>query len=149
MFVQTFAADNTASDLAMYLPTAFSVLLQTGEIEDPSCTYLLIRDHDEVVAYALVRAGSSSSHVHGDPQTELQRFYVDQRYHGIGLAHEMMQACVESAKASGARTFWLGVWERNTRAIRFYEKCGFATVGTQHFRLGRDLQTDRVMALQF
>ena len=58
-----------------------------------------------------------------------------------------MDAAVEAAAARGARTLWLGVWERNARAIAFYAKCGFADVGAQPFTLGADVQTDRVMAL--
>jgi ribosomal protein S18 acetylase RimI-like enzyme len=45
----------------------------------------------------------------------------------------------------GARTIWLGVWERNARAIAFYHKQGFVQAGTQRFLLGDDLQTDWVM----
>jgi nucleoside-diphosphate-sugar epimerase len=52
---------------------------------------------------------------------------------------------IDAARAAGARHLWLGVWERNPRARRFYEKCGFVDVGSQAFVLGSDPQTDRVM----
>jgi ribosomal protein S18 acetylase RimI-like enzyme len=42
---------------------------------------------------------------------------------------------------------WLGVWEENPRAIRFYDKCGFMPVGSQDFNLGAARQRDRVMVL--
>jgi ribosomal protein S18 acetylase RimI-like enzyme len=57
-----------------------------------------------------------------------------------------MAACIDATRARGAARLWLGVWERNARAIRFYQKHGFADIGTQVFRLGTDLQTDRVMS---
>jgi len=41
---------------------------------------------------------------------------------------------------------WLGVWERNARAIAFYRKQGFEVVGEQEFMLGADRQRDLVMA---
>jgi ribosomal protein S18 acetylase RimI-like enzyme len=41
---------------------------------------------------------------------------------------------------------WLDVWERNTRAIEFYEKQGFTIVGEQDFVLGSDVQRDLLMA---
>lgn len=41
---------------------------------------------------------------------------------------------------------WLGVWERNGRAISFYGKCGFRRVGAQEFRVGGELHRDLVMA---
>jgi ribosomal protein S18 acetylase RimI-like enzyme len=59
-----------------------------------------------------------------------------------------MKAVVGAADTRGADTLWLGVWERNLRTQAFYRKCGFEDVGQQGFRVGTDLQTDRVMALR-
>jgi GNAT superfamily N-acetyltransferase len=73
------------------------------------------------------------------------RFYIDARWHGTGAARLLMHAVDDEARRRGARAVWLGVWERNPRAIRFYEKCGFRDVGTQRFLLGTDVQRDRVM----
>ena len=58
-----------------------------------------------------------------------------------------MDAVRASARASGARVLWLGVWEHNPRAIAFYRKCGYIAVGSKTFDVGGDLQTDRVMRL--
>jgi ribosomal protein S18 acetylase RimI-like enzyme len=77
---------------------------------------------------------------------ELRRFYVDRSYQGRGVAQVLMRAAEDAARQLGGRTFWLGVWERNLRAIAFYAKCGFVDTGTQVFVLGSDVQTDRVMA---
>ncbi|MNF16430.1 Protease synthase and sporulation negative regulatory protein PAI 1 [compost metagenome] len=40
---------------------------------------------------------------------------------------------------------WLGVWEENKRALRFYEKNGFTVFDKHIFRLGNDEQTDLMM----
>jgi ribosomal protein S18 acetylase RimI-like enzyme len=56
-----------------------------------------------------------------------------------------MDRCVAEAERVGAAGLWLGVWEHNPRAIRFYEKAGFHDVGSHHFQLGSDAQTDRLM----
>jgi diamine N-acetyltransferase len=53
-----------------------------------------------------------------------------------------MDATLDAARTHGARTLWLGVWERNARAIAFYAKCGFARVGEHSFVLGDDIQRD-------
>ncbi len=41
----------------------------------------------------------------------------------------------------------MGVWERNTAAIGFYERLGFKPVGTKYFTVGNDRQDDVVMQL--
>ena len=56
-----------------------------------------------------------------------------------------MKGVLDTASSLGATRVWLGVWEKNARAIAFYAKCGFRDVGSQPFLLGSDLQTDRVM----
>jgi GNAT superfamily N-acetyltransferase len=76
---------------------------------------------------------------------EIWRFYVDRPWHGLGLAQTLMSAVRECAVQKGARTLWLGVWEKNPRAIAFYEKCGFRDVGAHDFWVGSDRQTDRIM----
>ena len=58
-----------------------------------------------------------------------------------------MNACIEQARAWHADELWLGVWEKNPRAIAFYQKTGLRVVGRQTFQLGRDLQHDFVMSL--
>ena len=40
---------------------------------------------------------------------------------------------------------WLGVWEKNARAIRFYSKNGFEPFDKHIFKLGDDVQTDIMM----
>ncbi|MHC4791202.1 MAG: GNAT family N-acetyltransferase [Planctomycetota bacterium] len=56
-----------------------------------------------------------------------------------------MKSCLEAARIDGHQTIWLGVWEKNAQAIRFYEKWDFKKVGTKEFILGSDRQIDDVM----
>jgi diamine N-acetyltransferase len=69
-------------------------------------------------------------------------------WHGRGVSRPLMDAAIAEARARGGQRIWLGVWEENPRAIAFYRKCGFIEVGTQDFRLGNDLQRDRVMSME-
>ena len=75
------------------------------------------------------------------------RLYVDSRWHGKGVARELMDAAFRIARDLGRETIWLGVWERNLRAKAFYAKYGFREVGSHHFRLGSDDQKDLILAL--
>jgi len=144
-FHETFAPDNDPMDMQAYLTDAFTPKKQAAEIADPSCVCLMAVVGDAMAGYALLRTDAPDSSVAGDQSVELQRFYVDHAWHGQGIASQLMAACVEATRGRGGATMWLGVWERNARAIRFYSKQGFTDVGTQEFRLGSDLQTDRVM----
>jgi ribosomal protein S18 acetylase RimI-like enzyme len=141
-FRDTFAKDNTPEDLEAYVASAYGEALQRRELEDPEGLALLGESEDgALIAYAQMRRVRSP---HGE--VEIARFYVDRAFHGQGLAQQLMDAAVDAARELGATTLWLGVWERNWRAIAFYAKCGFQDVGSKPFLVGSDLQTDRVMA---
>jgi ribosomal protein S18 acetylase RimI-like enzyme len=145
-FIETFGPDNTPADMAMYLATAFGESVQGGEIADSYNTVLLAERGGEMVGYAMLREGDAPDAV-GDPGAiEIVRLYSFTRWIGTGVGAALMQRCLDEASARGRRTVWLGVWERNARAIAFYRRWGFADVGSHPFQLGTDLQTDRLMA---
>ncbi|MCC6241633.1 MAG: GNAT family N-acetyltransferase [Gemmatimonadaceae bacterium] len=147
VFVRAFAADNDPANMAWYVGSAFTPTRQADELRDPRLTYLVAHVSDgTLVAYAVLRADAPDPAVVGEAPIELWRFYVDHTVHGQGVAGQLMSACVEAARTRGAQTLWLGVWEHNPRAIRFYEKCGFIDVGSHLFQMGTDPQTDRVMS---
>jgi diamine N-acetyltransferase len=143
-FSDTFARDNRPEDMVVYIAASHSPALQLAEITSPHFTTLLACT-DEPIAFAQLKRGPAPACVTVPHSVELHRFYVDHAWHGRGVAAQLMHAVLAEAKAAGTATVWLGVWERNPRAIAFYRKCGFVDVGTQAFHLGSDVQTDRLM----
>jgi len=78
------------------------------------------------------------------PTAELSKVYVRADAHGSGIAGRLVAATVEAARAAGAASVWLGVNQANGRANRFYEKSGFALVGTKRFLVGAEWHDDFV-----
>ena len=144
-FYDTFAQSNNAADMALYLAGAYSIGIQTGELNDRDITTLLVEEAGTAIAYAMLRANHVPECVIGPDPIELWRFYVDRAWHGRGVAAALMERVRTAATERGARTLWLGVWERNDRARAFYAKCGFTDAGEHIFLFGTDPQTDRVM----
>lgn len=144
-FREAFSDSNTASDMDAYCAAAFSADIQARELQDLATTTLVVEHGHHLIAYAqLVNKGHDA--VVAERPVELKRFYVDKAFHGTALAPELMRASEEQAKAIGADVVWLGVWERNPRAIRFYQKNGFDQVGEHIFTVGADPQRDLVMS---
>lgn len=144
-FAETFAADNTAEDLAAYMATSFSFERVTAELEDPASTFLIAEVEGRAAGYAKLHDGESEKSVEGANPVELVRLYVSREWLGRGLGEQLMRACVAEAQHAGHETLWLGVWERNARAQAFYRKWNFRAVGEHIFQLGSDLQRDIVM----
>ena len=147
LFEETFGPDNDPEDMRSYLASSFSEGKQLAELEDDDrAVWIALDPSSEAIGYASMRRGRRGEGVVGDRPAEVQRIYADRRWHGRGVAAALMSACVEQARAWDCDVLWLAVWERNPRAIAFYEKTGFRKVGRQIFTLGGDLQHDDVMA---
>ena len=147
-FRDTFESENTPEDMARYLADAFTPERQAAEISDPAGIVLLAEhvESAELVGYAHLVADVAPPAVQGPAPMELKRLYVARPWHGRRVAHALMDAAIDAAGARGAQTLWLGVWERNPRAVAFYAKYGFVRVGEHTFTLGEDAQTDWVLA---
>ena len=68
-------------------------------------------------------------------------------FHGKKVGQFLYDKAIELAKEKNVDYVWLGVWEKNQRAIRFYEKNGFVIFDKHIFKLGNDAQTDILMKL--
>jgi diamine N-acetyltransferase len=145
-FRSTFAQSNLADDIDMHCRNSYGEVIQAGEIRDPGRTTLLCHDGDRLIGYGQLRWTGAPSCVVATKPAEVQRLYVDAAWHGKGIAQSLMASLLESAVMGGADVAWLGVWERNPRAITFYEKSGFTVVGDHVFLLGNDRQRDLVLA---
>jgi diamine N-acetyltransferase len=145
-FADAFADSNTAENLAAYLASTYRPDLQHAELIDPAMCTLVAVDGEALIAFAQLRRGPPSPGVVDPTALEVKRFYVDRVAQGSGLAYQLMADCTAYARAQGALSLFLGVFEQNVRAIRFYERCGFVTVGAQVFRVGTDDQRDLVLS---
>ena len=143
-FVDAFGAQNRPEDMDDYVAKSYGAEQQLREIESGEMATLVCEVQGVPIAFAQLRRVGSPA-VEDADAVELFRFYVDRAWHGRGVARELMREVSKTAETFGARSIWLGVWERNPRAIAFYGKCGFRDVGTQRFTIGSDEQTDRVM----
>ncbi len=149
-FRDTFQADNTPADMDAYVGTAFHAGRLRAELNDEASTFLLAFPGGvgPPIGYAKLRRGTSEPSVIGPNPVELERLYVDRPALGRGVGAALMRTALDTARRAGYQTIWLGVWERNPRAIAFYRQWAFEPVGTHVFRLGSDDQTDLVMARQ-
>jgi ribosomal protein S18 acetylase RimI-like enzyme len=140
-----FAESNTAGNMQLHCAANYGQAVQLAEIREPSRETWVAETDNRLVAYVQLRLDATSSLVCGERPVEIQRFYVDASHHGTGLAHHLMEHVLARAEAAGSAALWLGVWERNPRALAFYRKWGFDVVGEHIFNVGDDPQRDLVM----
>lgn len=136
---------NAPDDLAYYMRQAFNIEQITEELSHPDSIFLIAEIDGELAGYAKLILNSIEPGIAAEKPIELNRLYSQQKFLGQGVGQTLMDACFNLAKEHGFDTMWLGVWEYNPRAQRFYERNGFHFVGKHTFVLGSDPQTDLLM----
>ena len=136
---------NAPDDLNHYMRQAFSLEQISAELEDDQSIFLIAEIDGEPAGYAKIIIDAIEEGITAMRPIELNRLYSHQQFLGKGIGQALMDACFDRAREDGHDVMWLGVWEFNPRAQRFYEKNGFRVVGSHVFQLGEDPQTDLLM----
>lgn len=150
-FRDAFAADTDPADMEHYLQTAFTLECIQTELNDANTTFLLACGNGSAnpIGYAKLKTESQITTHEQYPDEghsiELERLYVDKSFIGQGIGSALMQACLDESATLGYKRMTLGAWERNTRAIAFYQRWGFEPVGERVFMLGSDQQHDLIL----
>ncbi|MCG3126950.1 MAG: Spermidine/spermine N(1)-acetyltransferase [Phycisphaerae bacterium] len=145
VFDETFAAQNNPADMEAYMAAAFSVEQTRAELACEQSIFFVAEAGGALCGYAKLHRGERPDCVAEASAVELARLYVDAPWHGRGVADALMRVLLRQAAAWGGRALWLGVWEHNHRARRFYRRWGFEHAGAHPFILGSDHQTDLVL----
>lgn len=145
-FAEGFAYAYTPDAIARHLDAVYTPEALHADLTAQDRVTLVASRGDDLAAYVVLRIGAKSDGVTAARPWEIARFYVDRAWHGGGLAGPLMEEALRLARVGGADAAWLGVWEHNARAIRFYEKMGFQRVGGQIYVFDGRPENDYVMA---
>lgn len=144
-FTDTFAKDNTEENLRLYLQSTYTIAKISSDLNDPNSVYFIAELGGLACGFAKVRAGENPPEFAGKRALEIERLYTLQDVLGKGVGAELMNTCLAYAEQNKFQVVWLGVWEHNERAKRFYKKYGFERFGQHVFMVGYDAQTDHLM----
>jgi ribosomal protein S18 acetylase RimI-like enzyme len=143
-FRETFAAENTAADMQQYLNESFSDERMISELSNPEAFFYLATLGNNIIGYLKLNMGAAQTEPQEDA-LEIERIYVLREYQGQSVGQLLYEKAMATARDRNLKWLWLGVWEHNHKAIRFYEKNGFTAFDKHIFRLGSDEQTDIMM----
>ena len=145
VFYETFRDSCSPEDMESFLDHAYSTEKLRGELLNPDSSFFLLYQEGVFAGYIKLNESPAQTDIHDPDALELERIYVSRSFQGTGLGSCLMERAVEIAKQRGRKYLWLGVWEKNEKAISFYRKHGFHRIGTHTFRIGGDAQTDYVL----
>jgi len=143
-FYDTFTSTCTEEDMNAFLKACFNLKQVQSELNNQNDYYYLAELNGRVVGYCHWMEDYSNFPLMKQWKSlELKRIYVLEEFHGKGVAQQLMDFVIQSAQANQYQVVWLGVWEHNYRAQKFYEKYSFVHSGHTHdFPIGSTPQTD-------
>jgi ribosomal protein S18 acetylase RimI-like enzyme len=144
-FRDTYTAYNTPENMERHVAKNFSFQQIETELQDSTNQYVVCENEDNLIAFVKLVKNHSTKGLTEEKVVEIERIYVRKEFHGQQLGRKLIDFCTVWAKEQGFEVIWLGVWEHNPNAIKFYEKMGYVRFGEHTFTLGDDVQTDYVM----
>lgn len=146
-FLESFAEFNTEENLKDYFEKAFSITSLINQINNPNTRFYFIHQDQEICAYFKINIGESQTEIKAEDGLELERIYIYQKHQSQGLGKTILHEVKIKALLEDKKYIWLGVWEHNLRAIKFYENFGFKKFDSHIYVMGDDPQTDLMMRL--
>lgn len=146
-FSDAFASQNNPEDFEYYLRTALTKERIASELDHPDTSFYFVIKNTETVGFFKINAAKAQTDIFDETSCELERIYVLSDHQGDGIGEWMLGQVIHMAQEAKKDYIWLGVWEENIRAIRFYEKKGFIKFGKHPYYIGKDKQMDWLMKL--
>ncbi len=144
-FRVAYEAMNVPEDFNQYCREAFTAARFVKEMQQPQSVFWLGWLDGELAAYLKLNVDTYTEAVDRGKTIQIERIYVAPEWQGKRLGEFLLDFCYQQAQLEKSDWIWLSVWQRNPRAVKFYERCAYEICGTEVFQLGDDPQLDWVM----
>lgn len=146
-FTETFSSENSAENITEYIQKSFNSEQLKSELNTVESKFYIAFSSNLAVGYLKINFGGAQNENIDGNTVEIHRIYVVQNFHGKKLGQLLLDQVKKIAKETNVDFIWLGVWEKNYRALQFYTKNGFVVFDQHNFIMGSDKQTDLLMQL--
>ncbi|MBO6659114.1 MAG: GNAT family N-acetyltransferase [Roseivirga sp.] len=144
-FSDTFTEQNNEIQMKAYLEKAFNTDQLRSELSNPESFFYFVKEEDKILGYLKLNTKTAQTDQVLDSSLEIERIYLTEEAQGKGIGKLLMDFSIAEAKRRNLLCLWLGVWEKNEKAIAFYKSYGFEVFADHPFKLGDDSQKDLLM----
>ena len=147
-FVSAFEKDNNPEDFKSYIDSAFEKTHIAKQLSNINSYFYFVFKEEQLVGYFKLNTTDAQTDIESDESIELERIYVLDEFQGMRIGEKVVQEAIYLASQQYKKYMWLGVWEKNLAAIKFYERNGFKKFDTHPYYIGKDKQTDWLMRVE-
>ncbi|NJB71562.1 ribosomal protein S18 acetylase RimI-like enzyme [Saonia flava] len=144
-FSEAFEAENDPEDFESYMDFAFKEDKLLEELKNLNSHFYFVYSDDTLAGYFKLNEHEAQTEITDKDSMELERIYVVKEFQGNKIGEWMLGQAIKVTIEKDKKYIWLGVWEHNEKAIKFYQRHGFSKFGTHPYFIGKDEQTDWLM----
>ncbi len=143
-FLPSFGGLYSRADLRLCIEEKLSVSAHHHMLED-SAQEIWLAENDAGEVEGFVHIAPNGLPVGEATDGELCRLYLMPEAQGKKLGDDLLRWGIERLQQRGYRRIYLGVWEHNHRAQRFYARHGFRVVGDYFYTVGGHKDHELIM----
>ena len=147
-FYESFIWYNTEENMQLYIGNFLSHKNLYEDLTNPDSAFYFAKMEGKVIGYIKLNWGKAQTDLKDSNGLEIERIYIIKEFRGKNIGQILFNKALQLTHENDFDHLWLGVWEKNTGAIKFYERNGMVKFGTHPFMLGEDLQTDHLMKFE-
>jgi diamine N-acetyltransferase len=145
-FLVSFANDHPGKPLIEHLNTEHSAAYYAAKLANPDVDIVIGETPLGAPVGYVMLVPPEHPELQQPGDLELKRIYLLGPWQGGGNGRALMEQALNIAKERSAKRLLLAVYERNHRAVAFYERAGFSYIGETAFMVGDVAFRDMVYA---
>lgn len=146
-FLETFLKDNKEKDIYDYIEKNLNEVVLKQELCNVDSMFYFIFKQEELAGFIKLNINESQTEQIATNAIEIERIYLKKEFQGCGLGQLLINFAINKSNMLKKDFLWLGVWEKNYQAQKFYKKIGFEKCDEHIFYMGDDPQTDYILKL--
>jgi ribosomal protein S18 acetylase RimI-like enzyme len=144
VWLNTYLRDGVSPFFADYVLSEFTAQKFRNAIDDPDLAIWVSDNRMGIDGFVTV-CSTATPPLAGCSPLEITTLYVQPRHQSSGKGVALLRCALDHCRSLGGESAWLKVNAENARAIDFYLRHGFSTIGTTDFVIADKAYENYVM----
>lgn len=144
-FVETYGDNNKKETVAAYVDEMFNHERIKKEVNTFGERFFITYVGELPVGFTKLSENKQPKGLNGKKKIQVERIYVLKEFQGFKIGKELIEKVMQVAREESYKIVWLSVWQKNNKAVQFYQKAGFVIYDTDEFEFGEEVHEDFLM----